>query len=91
MLSLINDARLNAGLKSLGYINTKLYSLMADPASTVNALRTLASRSLAMSGTARHTQAVTVVTMVVAAAPVLSQLKGGTRRLDSVSPTLLVG
>ena len=30
MLSLINDARLNAGLKSLGYVNTKLYSLMAD-------------------------------------------------------------
>lgn len=31
MLSLINDARLNAGLKSLGYVNTKLYALMADP------------------------------------------------------------
>ena len=32
MLSLINDARLNAGLKSLGFINTKLYSLMEDSA-----------------------------------------------------------
>jgi tripeptidyl-peptidase I len=32
MLSLINDARLNSGLKPLGFINTKLYSLMADAA-----------------------------------------------------------
>lgn len=31
MLSLINDARLKAGLKSLGFINTRLYSLAADP------------------------------------------------------------
>jgi tripeptidyl-peptidase-1 len=32
MLSLINDARLTKGLKPLGFINTKLYSLMADKA-----------------------------------------------------------
>ena len=30
MLSLINDARLNKQLKPLGFINTKLYSLMED-------------------------------------------------------------
>ena len=32
LLSLVNDARLNAGLKPLGFINTKLYALMEDPA-----------------------------------------------------------
>ena len=31
VLSLINDARLNAGLKPLGFINSKMYSLMQDP------------------------------------------------------------
>lgn len=31
MLSLINDARLKAGLKSLGFINTRLYKLAMDP------------------------------------------------------------
>jgi tripeptidyl-peptidase-1 len=30
MISLINDARLNAGLKPLGFMNTKLYALMND-------------------------------------------------------------
>ena len=32
MLSLINDARLNAGKKPLGFVNTRLYQLMADAA-----------------------------------------------------------
>lgn len=32
LLSLVNDARLNKGLRPLGFINTKLYKLMADPA-----------------------------------------------------------
>jgi len=32
MLSLVNDARLNNGLRPLGFINTKLYKLMEDPA-----------------------------------------------------------
>ena len=32
MISLINDARLNAGLKPLGFLNSRLYSLMEDPA-----------------------------------------------------------
>merc|ERR1712086_738642 len=32
MLSMINDARLNKGLKPLGFINTRLYALMEDPA-----------------------------------------------------------
>jgi len=32
MLSLINDARLTKGLKPLGFINSKLYKLMADEA-----------------------------------------------------------
>mmetsp|Transcript_91561 Transcript_91561/g.274917 ORF Transcript_91561/g.274917 Transcript_91561/m.274917 type:complete len:759 (-) Transcript_91561:284-2560(-) len=31
MLTLINDARLNAGKKPLGFVNSKLYQLMADP------------------------------------------------------------
>ena len=31
MLSLVNDARLNAGKKPLGFLNTKLYQLMEDP------------------------------------------------------------
>lgn len=31
MLSLINDARLHAGLPTLGFVNTKLYQLMQDP------------------------------------------------------------
>eukprot|EP00756_Hemistasia_phaeocysticola_P049088 Hpha_TRINITY_DN23520_c0_g1::TRINITY_DN23520_c0_g1_i1::g.186524::m.186524/K01279/TPP1, CLN2; tripeptidyl-peptidase I len=30
MISLINDARLNAGMSPLGFVNTKLYQLMAD-------------------------------------------------------------
>lgn len=30
MMSLINDARLNAGMSPLGFINTKLYQLMQD-------------------------------------------------------------
>jgi len=30
MLSLVNDARLNKGLKPLGFVNTKLYKLMED-------------------------------------------------------------
>jgi len=31
MLSLVNDARLDAGKPPLGFVNTRLYSLMADP------------------------------------------------------------
>lgn len=31
MLSLINDARLNAGRPPLGFVNAKLYALMTDP------------------------------------------------------------
>ena len=31
-ISLVNDARLSSGLKTLGFVNTRLYGLMADPA-----------------------------------------------------------
>ena len=31
MLSLINDARLNAGRPPLGFVNSRLYQLMSDP------------------------------------------------------------
>lgn len=37
MLSLINDARLRAGLPTLGFVNTKLYKLLQDPESYAEA------------------------------------------------------